>query len=247
MRSLVKYTSYLKNIPSVIPFKLLKFKSSKWKKIKKIVKKKIKLLKKRKQSIFFLKKRYKLSLLKKTRFFFFYGLKVRRRTMPNFSKYYKDCLSTNRMIKQLFSDRLSLLKHSSKDYNTYFKNFFIKQFFKPEVLLLKLNFFNSSEEALQSLSNGSILINFEKKKANYILKSGDILSLSNKKINFFLFQKIVEKNFFLKRRLFSFLEIDFLTGTIIILKDFSNLNCFDFNLFLTFFVNIQQFKNYNKI
>ena len=69
MRSLAKYTSYPKNIPNVIPFKLLKFKSSKWKKIKKIIKNKIKIFKKRKQSSFFLKKRNRLLLLKKTRFF----------------------------------------------------------------------------------------------------------------------------------------------------------------------------------
>jgi len=246
MRSLAKYTSYSKNIPNVIPFKILKFKSSKWKKIKKIIKNKFKLLKRRKQSIFFLKKRNKV-FIKKTRFFFFQGLKVQKRTMPNFNKYYKNCLSTNRLLKQLFDNRLLSLKPASKNYNLCFINFFIKQFFKPEILLSKLSFFNSSEEALQGLSNGSILINYEKKKSNYILKSGDIISISNKKINFFLFQKIIEKNYFLKRNFFSFLEIDYITGTIIILKDFSTLNFFDFNLFLSFYINLQQFKNYNNI
>jgi hypothetical protein len=247
MRSLAKYTSYPKNIPNVIPFKLLKFKSSKWKKIKKIIKNKIKIFKKRKQSSFFLKKRNRLLLLKKTRFFFFYGFRIQKRTMPNFNKYYKNCLITNRIIRQLFSNRSLKFEISSKNYNICFANYFIKQFFKPEVLLSKLSFFNSSEEALQNLSNGSVLINFEKKKSNYILKSGDIITLSNKKINFFLFQKIIEKNYFFKRKFFSFLEVDYITGTIIILKDFSTLNSFDFNLFFTFFINIEQFKNYNQI
>lgn len=247
MRSLAKYTSYSKNIPNIIPFKLLKFKSSKWKKIKKIIKTKFKILRRRKQSNFFFKKRNKLLSLNKTRFFFFYGIRVQKRIMPNFNKYHKNCLSTNRAVKQLFNNRLLKFKNSSKNYNVFFTNFFIKHFFKPEILLSKLSFFNSSEEALQNLSNGSVLINFEKKKSNYILKAGDIITLSNKKINFFLFQKIIEKNYFLKRKFFSFLEIDFITGTIIILKDFSTLNSFDFNLFLTFFINIQQFKNYNKI
>lgn len=77
MRSLAKYTSYPKNIPNVIPFKLLKFKSSKWKKIKKIIKNKIKIFKKRKQSSFFFKKRNRLLLLKKTRFFFFMVLEFK--------------------------------------------------------------------------------------------------------------------------------------------------------------------------
>ena len=247
MRSLSKFSSYLTNTPTVIPFKLLKFKRSKWKKVKKIVKTKFNLLKKRKQSKLFSRKRTKLLLLKKTRFYFFYGLKVQRRTMPNLKRYYKDCLITNRVFKQSFSNRLLTLKDSSKDYNIFFSTFFIKQFFKPEILLSKLHFFNSSEEALQSISNGSVLINFQRKKSNYILKSGDIISLSNTKINIFSFQKIIEKNFFLKRKLFSFLEIDYITGTIIILKNFSDLNSFDLNLFLTFFVNIQQLKNYHKI
>jgi hypothetical protein len=247
MRSLAKYTSYSKNIPNSIPFKLLKFKSSKWKKIKKIIKNKFKIFKKRKQSSFFFKKRNKLLSLKKTRFFFFHGLRIQKRTMPNFNKYYKNCLTTNRIIKQLFSNRLLKFKISSKNYNICFTNFFIKQFFKPKILLSKLSFFNSSEEALQNITNGSVLINFEKKKSNYILKSGDIITLSNKKMNSFLFQKIIEKNYFLKRKFFSFLEIDYITGTIIILKDFSTLNSFDFNLFFTFFMNMQQFKNYNQI
>lgn len=245
MRSLAKYTSYAKIVPNVIPRKILNFNSSKWKKIKKIVKNKLKFLKKRKQSKLFLKKRIKL--VKKTRFFLNYGLKIKRKTMPNFNKYYKECLITNRMFKQLFNNRLLKSKCSSKDSMVFFTNFFIKQFFKPENLLSKLNFFNSPEEASQSLLNGSVLINFERKKTNYILKSGDIISLSNKKLNLFLFQKIIEKNFFLKRRFFTFLEIDFFSGTIIILKDFSNLNSQDFNLFLTFFMNIQQYKNYNQI
>lgn len=237
MRSLAKYTSYSKIIPNVIPRKILKFNSSKWKKIKKIIKNRLKFKRKKKRSKFF----------KKLRFFLNYGFKIKRRTMPNFNKYYKDCLNTNRMFKQLFNNRLLRSKCNSKDFMIFFTNFFIKQFFKPENLLTKLNFFNSSEEASQSLLNGSILINFEKKKTNYILKAGDIISLSNKKINLFLFQKIIKKNFFLKRRFFAFLEIDYISGTIIILKDFSNLNYLDFNLFLTFFINIQQFKNYNQI
>ena len=171
MRSLSKFSSYPTNTPTVIPFKLLKFKRSKWKKVKKIVKTKITLLKKRKQSKLFYKKRNKLLLLKKTRFYFFYGLKIQRRTMPNLKRYYKDCLITNRVFKQSFSNRLLTLKDSSKDYNIFFSTFFIKQFFKPEILLSKLHFFNSSEEALQSISNGSVLINLQRKKSNYVVTS----------------------------------------------------------------------------
>jgi len=248
MRSLAKYKLYSQITPNVIPFKLLKFNRSKWKKIKKIIKINLKVLqncKKFKNPNNLIKR--KPSFKNKSKFHYYYGLQVRKRTMPSFSKYYKSCLLTNRVFKQFFNNKFNVEKTTSKEYFMFFKTFLIKQFFNPAVLLTNLNFFNSPSEAVQSLLNGSILINFEKKKSNYVLKAGDLISLSDEKIKSFCFKKIVKKKMFLKRKLFSFLEIDFITGNILILKDPSSLNYLDSNLFINSFIDIHQLKNYKKI
>lgn len=231
MRSIIRYKVYSKNILDIIPKRVLNFKRSKWQKIKKSIYKK---------NNFFFKKKLRKKYLK-------FGLLINKKIVPRLSNYYKDCLLTYRIFKQFFSNRVVFFKSTSKEYNNLFGSLIGKQFFKLEILLWKLNFFNSSEEAIQGISNGFILINFKKKNfSNYVLKKGDIISLSEFFFNKLSIKKIIKKKHFLNKSFFSFLEIDFITGTIIILKDPLNLNCFDFNFILHFFINIHQLKNYYK-
>lgn len=58
-------------------------------------------------------------------------------------------------------------------------------------------------------------------------------------------KKIITNQIFLKKSLFSFLEVDFFTKTIIILKDSSDISSKDYNLFLSTYLNIQHLKDFN--
>ena len=136
-----------------------------------------------------------------------------------------------------------LAKKNLKEFDSFFNQVLIKQFFKPEILLAKLNFFSSVDEAVQAMSNGNVLINSIKKKPNYFLKKGDIITF-NFKEKCSLNKEILNKKFFFKKSLFSFLEIDFFTKTIIVLKDVSDISNNDINLFIPIFLNIQHLKDF---
>ena len=76
--------------------------------------------------------------------------------------------------KQLVNNKSTVQLQS---FDSIYKKVFLKQFFRIEVLLWKLNFFISSKEALQNLVHGKILINGLKKTGNCFLKKGDIITI----------------------------------------------------------------------
>lgn len=228
MRMIAKYKLFSKQILDTIPKRVTKFKRTKWKKQKKFIK----------TSISLSKKNIKLPLTQ------FYGVFVSSKILPRTKSYYSDCLSTSLVFKQFFDMHGKILaKKNLKEFDSFFNQVLIKQFFKPEILLAKLNFFSSVDEAVQAMSNGNVLINSIKKKPNYFLKKGDIITF-NFKEKCSLNKEILNKKFFFKKSLFSFLEIDFFTKTIIVLKDVSDISNNDINLFIPIFLNIQHLKDF---
>lgn len=195
MRTFKKYKSWSKtNIGSFFPLRLLKFKKTKWKKIKK-----------------------SLLRTKNTSFFYDYTTAiVRTKTWDRVKRYYKNKLLLALKLKQRYD-----YKPQNQGSFLYEKTFYLKNFIKNEYridfLVFILNFFSSVYEARQHIKNGHVLINSQTNRSdNYILSRGDIIVIEKKK---FKLPQRIKKEF-----KFSFLEVDYYTQTIVILKDLQNIN-----------------------
>jgi ribosomal protein S4 len=265
MRALVKYKIFSKRIPDVAPSRLLKFKSSKWLKNRsfmlRILKKqfskvkRIKLLEKAKRKRL---TKYEQKYLEKyeeqvkrvgkikPKLKSKYGIILSVKKMPRIKKHFKTCLQANVTLKQFFGYRskFSLANIKEKNFDLIYKAVFLKQFFKIEILLWKLNFFKSTEEAVQNLLHGKILVNGLKKSPNYFLKKGDIITFVMPMSNVsFLNKDVLNSKAFLRRSIYPFVEIDFFTKTIVILKDEQEMSLKDIFLFTPFLLNIRHLQN----
>lgn len=217
MRFLNKYKNFqsLKTIPSLISNRVLNFKRPKWKKIQKNFKhKKIKFI-----NIFLQKATYKnWNKVKKT---YKKGLELKR---------FLDILSDTKFSVSYYKKFLSNNKNNSLFFikNLVF-NFLIKKFFRLDLLLWKLKIFSSSYESRQYIKNNFILVNDKKSYESYFLKKGDI-------IKFKTFNLLNHKNKISNNKgfdfLYSFIEIDYYTNCIVMLKDLNTFSIEDFLLIL---------------
>jgi ribosomal protein S4 len=231
MRLTTKYQIFTKIpiLPTYIPLRILKFKRPKWKRIQKTItnlihKKKISFNTKKKiVNPIFLKKTYKNWTKIKTK--------------------YKESLLLKRSVYSLFDfniNKKSLFTFNNNEAKATFLSFFMKLEFKVENLLWRLNFLNSCYSIKQLLNSGFILINFKKINNNYILKKGDIITFSTN-LNYCI------NNFLISKKLFSFLEIDYYSKTIIILKNYNEITLEESTLFFSKFYNIKLLKDFFKI
>jgi len=230
MRFLNKYTNFSNTLAFMkqSSVRILKFKRPKWKKFQTVLK-----LKSGVSSQFInnsiVKVNYKT--WEKIKSHYKEGIQAKKALLNAFdnsfsSSYYKKELASYK--KQVLSDIISLL--------------LTKPLFKLDILLWKLCLFNSPFESRQAIKNGLILINNKPSSNNIRLKVGDIISFSDK-VNFkqYEFNSRFDSSF-----LFSFLEIDYYSGTVIIIKNFTQLSNDDFSTLIFDSVNIKAFKDYIK-
>lgn len=159
-------------------------------------------------------------------------LRVKCKFWSRMRKYYKESLTLRNYLNFLFGCALTL-----PDYKKTFlqkkvlnrKNDFIQTFINPlfriEILLWHLNFFLSSYDVKQKIKSKLVLVNNKIIPDNYLLKKGDIITISTKINSNYCFCS-TQKTFF-----YSFLEVDYYTKTIIILTDPFSLECKDIALF----------------
>jgi len=103
-------------------------------------------------------------------------------------------------------------------------------------------FYSSSFQSRQVISNGDVLLNFKKVSPNVFLKKGDILNISPDIVGS-TFETISSK-FLLNRILNLFVEIDFYTNTVVVVKDISELTNEDLILIVSETFDLRKFKNY---
>lgn len=216
-----KIFHFKKSFPTL---KLLKFKHGKW-------------LKNRKHLLQDSKKKTKKRFFKN-----FLIVPIFKRWLKG-NKIYKDSLFLKRSFNRLFNYRFSV-PYLKK--NLYCKNairaFLIKPIFKIEILLWKLKIYKSVREAQKNIIKNIISINNKTKfKSFYYLKKGDIIDFSCVNLGF------IKRSFIQNQELFfPFCEIDFYSGTIIIVKDLNELTEQDLLLMLNQHVDIQPFVQYLK-
>ena len=131
-------------------------------------------------------------------------------------------------------------KKSSKE---LLLNYLVKPLFRIDILLSRLHLFSSSYQARQFISNGYVKVNEKKVSGNLSLKKGDIISFNFSKIqsnlNFLnFFQRLLNNNLF-----YSFIEIDYYTKTIVILKNVGDITVYDLNLLVTDFFDVYKLKS----
>ena len=186
-----KLRSFQYNFPKD---RILKFKKGKWK---------------------FLKKLLLRRAFKRIKFYNFSKLLVRKKRFEKLNLY-RFGLNFKISYLYFFNHGISLknLKTFSQEKNR-FESFFVKPFFKLDILLWKLKFFVSVREAHQYIINGFVYVNGIPSGQIKHVQRGDVITLTtNLKRN--------RGPFKVRTFLFSFCEVDYYTKTIVILKDFKN-------------------------
>jgi hypothetical protein len=172
----------------------------------------------------------KFLLKKKKKFIFnFFLIKASYKYWERLQLKYKEGLILKRAVSYFYDNSFNIkifFKNSSfhKDLLDLLVFLIIKPLCKLEILLWKLNFFNSVYEVKQAIKNKKIFLNSFPVKSNKSLKQGDIIYITNFK------KKFITSNFFL---FFSFIEVDHYTNTIVLLKNPVEATQQDFYFLLT--------------
>jgi len=154
---------------------------------------------------------------------------------------YKQGIFLKRSLSALYDYTIpvSFFKNELKKKN--FISFYIKPFFKLDILLWKLNFFSSTYETRQNIRSNRIHVNNKVKSINYIVKEGDLITFIDLAlINNNLKKKIIPEFFY------NFFEIDYYSQTIIVLKNFNLLTSEDLKSFNLEYPDFKPFLNYLK-
>jgi len=156
------------------------------------------------------------------------------RGMPKLAKFHKNKLQIKKYFQSLFDNSI----HFRSENNTnskiqFFSKSFVKPFFRIDLLLWYLNYFSTSYQAIQQIHNHVVLVNEKKIGSNFFVKKGDVISFSDKMLfktkNFIL---INQNKYFINHVFFTFLEIDYYSNIIVIIKDFNELSAEDLTLLI---------------
>lgn len=239
MRFFSKYKIYkkLRSIPVKHPLRILKFKRPKWK----LVQKKLSFLQSKKR--------------KSIKFVNFYFKKKSNKNWSKVKSTYKDGLREKNEIFTIldfsFSKNWFKKQNLNLSLNKNFLDLYLKNIILPhyriDFLLSNLYFFKTCYQAREAINNGLVLVNQRSVLGNYFLKKGDIISIKDVSILSNTFQI---KDFFLsfsKNTFFiPFLECDFYTKTVIIIKDVNTLTNKDFLLLNQKRFDLKRFLDYIK-
>ena len=233
MRLRSKYKGYnlLSQPFDRFPLRVLKFKNTKWKKIQKIL-----------SSLGTTKKKIVEN----------FSVKVPYKTWEKVNNYYKDGHRLKNSIFLVYDKAVSVTYFKSvlknPSLSSTLRNMYLYMLLKPEfrldILLWHLNFFESSYQARQAINERKVRVNERSVAGNFFLSKGDVITMVNCK-NFKaldLNQKI-DKNS-VSDIIFPFVEVDYYTNTLIVIKDLKDLTEDDFHLLLTETYNIKKIKDY---
>ena len=233
MRLRSKYKGYnlLSQPFDRFPLRVLKFKNTKWKKIQKIL-----------SSLGTTKKKIVEN----------FSVKVPYKTWEKVNNYYKDGHRLKNSIFLVYDKAVSVTYFKSvlknPSLSSTLRNMYLYMLLKPEfrldILLWHLNFFESSYQARQAINERKVRVNEKSVAGNFFLSKGDVITMVNCK-NFKaldLNQKI-DKNS-VSDIIFPFVEVDYYTNTLIVIKDLKDLTEDDFHLLLTETYNIKKIKDY---
>lgn len=142
-------------------------------------------------------------------------------------KFYKETKILKKYLESLYGYPVKI-KRKQSPYVNYkidaYRYYILRHWLRVDVLLWYLNLFPSTYETRQYINNQSILVNGKKIKGNYYLKKGDIITIDlNVNLNSYNRFTILKNKYVNDINIFPFLEFDYFTNTIVVLKNYNEL------------------------
>jgi ribosomal protein S4 len=244
MRFQNKYKSYDQSIQifEKFPLRVLKFKNTKWKRIQKLLLSNFSKTQK--------KKKLKDGKSKKIRNNLF--VKVDFKTWEKIKIFYQNGRKITNLIFNIFDQaftnselkvNLLGLKASGKILDVY-RQTILKPEFKLSILLWRLNLFCSSFQASQAIDEKKVIVNGKAVGNNFSILKGDIIYLitENYKKNTNIRKSKIEFSF--SDTVSTFVEIDYYSNLIVVIKDLKNLSEQDLYFIRPEFCNLKKIKDY---
>ena len=187
MRFVNKYKSHNKlfSIFEKFPLRILKFKSTKWKRIQKVLTFKLSKIKKKYRNL-----KSRKSFRNNRRKFFFdnFIIKVSLKSWYRVEKYYENGRRIKNLISNMFDKSLPtsyfrkvlVLSKKTSDVRYIYSHTLLKPEFRLDILLWRLKFFDSTYQACQAIDENKVVVNEKFTKGNFFLSKGDIISLDPK-------------------------------------------------------------------
>jgi len=156
---------------------------------------------------------------------------VSTKSMVRLENRFKDKLKMRKYLLSLFDNSIDFeIEKSLKMRKDIILHFLIKPYYRLDLLLWSLDCFRTSFESRQKITSKKIFVNGEIGKSNYYVKKGDIISFSSIKGKGKVWNNYLKNNkcYVKNDCFFTFVEIDYYSNNIVILKDWSELSEEDF-------------------
>ena len=234
MRFVNKYKGYEKAtiIFERFPLRVLKFKRPKWKKVQKLIlyRKKSRVVKKNVSK--------KLFIEPENRLFDTFVNYLDPYTWDRIKKYYENGRKIRTSILKLFDKTLvaksfkRFLRRSKSSFLA--TDVYLKMIIKPEyrlnILIWRLGFFRSSYQACQAINEKRVYVNDRCVSKSTLLCKGDVITFSpSYKQSNLVIQKIRD-SFLEPKSVLTFLEVDYYSNSVVIVKGLSDLSTEDLYL-----------------
>jgi ribosomal protein S4 len=241
MRLLSKYKIYTQSSATLLkhPQRIFNFRRSKWKKLQN------KLLRAQ-HALFFTAAKRKRSKSLNHSFFDNFLNKVPFKFWQKLKGHYKKGLQIKNNVRKLFDDNVryqffkkALTSKKNQSLKEVILLALVKPLFKIDVLLWNLSFYASSYQARQAVNNKQVFVNDKTVNGNYYLQKGDIVCIGSASLlSTILFNKSLH-NFFV-----TFVEIDYYTKTVVVVKDLNELSFEDLYIVISYYFDLKKFRDY---
>ena len=233
MRLRSRYKGYNQMIQPFdgFPLRVLKFKTTKWKKIQKTL---------------------SISNTTNKKIVENFSIKVPYKVWEKVNNYYREGHRLKNSIFLLYDKAISVayfksvLKNSSL--SSTLRNMYLYMLLKPEfrldILLWHLNFFDTSYQARQAINEGKVRVNDKSVAGNFFLSKGDVVTVISSSSSKALDLSQKKKKSTVSNMVFPFVEVDYYTNTLVVVKDLKDLTSDDFHLLLTETYNVKKIKDY---
>ena len=229
--------------------RVLKFKSTKWKKIQRTLSFKILKSTERLRN---LKRRTSFRLIHKKFFFDSFLTKVSLRLWYRVEKYYENGRRIKNAVSSMFDRSLTtryfrkvlILSKKSSSVRHVYSSILLKPEFRLDVLLWRLKFFSSSYQACQAIDEHRVVVNGKQVRGNFFLSKGDVISFASTHKLDNLCMRAVKSNTLFSKVILTFVEVDYYSSCIVIVKDLKDLGPEDFYLLVKDFYSLKKIKDY---
>lgn len=251
MRFVNKYKNYDKlfSIFEKFPLRISRFKSTKWKRIQRLLSFKISKLREN-----FRRPKRKVSTRHGRRRFFFdsFLTRVSLKSWYRVEKYFENGRRIKNLVSSIFDRSLPtaffrkvlVLSKKASNVEHVYLNTLLKPEFRLDILLWRLKFFVSSYQACQAIDEQKVNVNGRQVKGNFFLSKGDVIFFSSDYRLDTLCMKTVKIGTLFSKIVLTFVEVDYYSNCIVVIKDLEELGTEDFYLLVKDVYSLKKIKDY---